>query len=133
LPLSIWRGPFVPWMIRGLDVVCLVFNEGYAASAGDAHVRRSLCAEALRLAGLVAELMPDEAEAVGLHALLLALDARRDARVDATGAVVLLDDHLLRRLGAREAAAGAYARAIGLTGNAAEFALLERRLAETRA
>jgi RNA polymerase sigma-70 factor, ECF subfamily len=75
-----------------LDVVYLVFNEGYAASAGDAHVRRSLCAEAIRLAAVVAELMPDEPEALGLHALLLAHDARRDARVDATGALVLLDD-----------------------------------------
>jgi RNA polymerase sigma-70 factor (ECF subfamily) len=75
-----------------LDAVCLVFNEGYAASAGDAHVRRSLCAEALRLAAVIAELMPDEPEALGLQALLLAHDARRDARVDAMGAVVLLED-----------------------------------------
>jgi RNA polymerase sigma-70 factor, ECF subfamily len=75
-----------------LDIVCLVFNEGYAASAGDAHVRRELCAEALRLSALLTELMPDEPEALGLHALLLALDARRDARVDATGALILLSD-----------------------------------------
>jgi RNA polymerase sigma-70 factor (ECF subfamily) len=75
-----------------LDVVCLVFNEGYAASAGDAHVRTSLCAEAIRLAATVAALMPDEGEALGLHALLLALDARRDARVDAGGGLVLLED-----------------------------------------
>jgi RNA polymerase sigma-70 factor, ECF subfamily len=75
-----------------LDVVYLVFNEGYAASTGDAHVRRSLCAEAIRLAALIAQLMPDEPEALGLQALLLAHDARRDARVDATGALVLLDD-----------------------------------------
>jgi RNA polymerase sigma-70 factor (ECF subfamily) len=51
-----------------LDVVCPVFNEGYAASSGDAHVRRSLCDEAVRLAGPVAELMPDEPEALALHA-----------------------------------------------------------------
>jgi RNA polymerase sigma-70 factor, ECF subfamily len=75
-----------------LDVVCLAFNEGYTASAGDAHVRRSLCAEAIRLAAVIAELMPDEPEALGLHALLLAHDARRDARVDPTGALVLLED-----------------------------------------
>jgi RNA polymerase sigma-70 factor (ECF subfamily) len=74
-----------------LDVVCLVFNEGYAASAGDAHVRRSLCAEAIRLAAIVAALMPDEGEALGLQALLLALDARRSTRVDAEGALVLLE------------------------------------------
>jgi RNA polymerase sigma-70 factor (ECF subfamily) len=75
-----------------LDVIYLVFNEGYAASVGDAHVRRSLCAEAIRLAGIVAELMPDEPEALGLLALLLAHDARRDARVDGQGALVLLPE-----------------------------------------
>jgi RNA polymerase sigma-70 factor (ECF subfamily) len=75
-----------------LDVVCLVFNEGYAASAGDTHVRRSLWAEAIRLSAVIVELMPDEPEALGLHALLLAHDARREARVDATGALVLMDE-----------------------------------------
>jgi RNA polymerase sigma-70 factor, ECF subfamily len=75
-----------------LDVICLVFNEGYAASAGDAHIRRSLCAEAIQLAAVVAALMPDEPEALGLHALLLAHDARREARVDAAGGLVLLED-----------------------------------------
>jgi RNA polymerase sigma-70 factor (ECF subfamily) len=228
-------------LAAALDVVYLVFNEGYAASAGDAHVRRSLCAEAIRLAAMIAELMPDEPEALGLQALLLAHDARRDARVDATGAIVLLDDQdrtrwraegiteatalaaralrlgppgryvlqaaiavehtaaptaagtrwdriaalydhlaalapdpvvelnraaaiaqtgdvagglaridalapaldgyqyfhaaradLLRRLGAHDAAADAYARALELAGNAAERAFLARRLAETR-
>jgi RNA polymerase sigma-70 factor, ECF subfamily len=75
-----------------LDVICLVFNEGYAASAGDAHIRSGLCAEALRLAAVVGELMPDEAEVLGLQALLLAHDARRAARVDPDGALVLLED-----------------------------------------
>jgi RNA polymerase sigma-70 factor (ECF subfamily) len=79
-------------LVAVLDVIYLVFNEGYAASAGDALVRRSLCAEALRLAAIVAELMPDEPEALGLLSLLLAHDARRDARVDETGALVLLPD-----------------------------------------
>jgi RNA polymerase sigma-70 factor, ECF subfamily len=74
-----------------LDVVYLVFNEGYAATAGDAHVRRSLCSEAIRLATMLATLMPDEPEALGLLALLLAHDARRETRVDAHGALVLLD------------------------------------------
>jgi RNA polymerase sigma-70 factor, ECF subfamily len=224
-----------------LDVVYLVFNEGYAASAGEALVRRSLCAEAIRLASMLARLMPDEPEALGLHSLLLAHDARREARVDAAGALVLLDDQdrtrwdrraigeatrlttralrlgppgryvlqaaiavehsaaptpahtrwdriagyydrlaaltpdpvvelnravaiaqagdvagglsrmdalapaldgyhyfhaaradLLGRLGAHDAAAGAYVRALDLAGNAAERAFLERRLAEAR-
>jgi RNA polymerase sigma-70 factor (ECF subfamily) len=75
-----------------LGVVYLVFSEGYAASAGDDHVRRSLCEEALRLAAVIAELMPDEPEALGLQALLLADHARRAARVDAGGALVLLAD-----------------------------------------
>jgi RNA polymerase sigma-70 factor (ECF subfamily) len=75
-----------------LDVIYLVFNEGYAASAGDAHVRQSLCAEAVRLAAIVAELMPDEPEALGLLALLLLQDSRRDARSGPEGELVLLED-----------------------------------------
>jgi RNA polymerase sigma-70 factor (ECF subfamily) len=75
-----------------LRVVYLVFNEGYAASSGDAHVRRDLCAEAIRLAKLLCVLMPDEPEALGLLALLLFHDSRRDARMDGTGDLVLLDD-----------------------------------------
>ena len=79
-------------LLAVLDVLYLIFNEGYAASAGEAHVRRSLCAEAIRLATVVAELMPDEPEALGLLALLLAHDARRDARVNDRGDLVLLAD-----------------------------------------
>jgi RNA polymerase sigma-70 factor (ECF subfamily) len=75
-----------------LDVVCLVFNEGYAASAGDLLIRRSLCAEAIRLAATIAALMADEPEALGLQALLLAHDARRAARVGEAGELVLLED-----------------------------------------
>ena len=74
-----------------LRVVYLVFNEGYAASAGDDLIRRDLCAEAIRLAKLLCVLMPDEPEALGLLALLLLQDSRRDARVDASGELVLLD------------------------------------------
>jgi RNA polymerase sigma-70 factor (ECF subfamily) len=75
-----------------LAVIYLVFNEGYAATAGDRLVQDELCAEALRLARVLAELMPDEPEALGLLALLLLQDSRRRARVDAAGDVVLLDD-----------------------------------------
>ena len=85
-----------------LDVVYLVFNEGYAASAGDAHVRGSLCAEAIRLAAMIADLMPDEPEALGLQALLVAQDARRDTRVDADGELVLLEEQDRARWDARE-------------------------------
>jgi RNA polymerase sigma-70 factor (ECF subfamily) len=79
-------------LLAVLRVLYLVFNEGYAASAGDALVRRDLCAEAIRLAKLVCVLMPDEAEALGLLSLLLLQDSRRDARVDAAGDLVLLDE-----------------------------------------
>jgi len=75
-----------------LRVLYLVFNEGYAASTGDALVRRDLCAEAIRLAKLLCVLMPDEPEAFGLLALLLLQDSRRDARVGSDGELVLLPD-----------------------------------------
>jgi RNA polymerase sigma-70 factor, ECF subfamily len=75
-----------------LAVVYLVFNEGYAASSGAALVRRELCAEAIRLGRLLVELMPGETEVRALLALMLLTDARRDARVDADGEMVLLED-----------------------------------------
>jgi RNA polymerase sigma-70 factor (ECF subfamily) len=93
IPFRVPRDEALPERLEAvLDVIYLVFNEGYAASAGDAHVRRALCAEAIRLAAIVAELMPDEPEALGLLALLRAHDARRDARVDENGALVLLPE-----------------------------------------
>ena len=75
-----------------LAVLYLIFNEGYAASAGDALVRRELCAEAIRLGRLLAELMPDEPEVTGLLALMLLIESRRAARTTADGALVLLAD-----------------------------------------
>ena len=75
-----------------LSVVYLVFNEGYAASSGDELVRADLCAEAIRLARLLAELMPDEAEVWGLLALLLLNESRRPARTAPDGSMVLLPD-----------------------------------------
>jgi RNA polymerase sigma-70 factor, ECF subfamily len=75
-----------------LAVVYLVFNEGYAATTGQALIRRELCAEAVRLGRALAELMPDEPEALGLLALMLLHDARRTARVSANGEPVLLAD-----------------------------------------
>ena len=73
-------------------VVYLVFNEGYAASEGPAHVRHDLCAEAVTLADLLVELSPEHGEAHGLLALLQLLDARRETRVDAEGLPLLLAD-----------------------------------------
>ena len=75
-----------------LHVLYLVFNEGYAASGGDALVRADLCVEAIRLAKLLCVLMPDEPEAFGLLALLLLQDSRRNARVGPDGELVLLPD-----------------------------------------
>jgi RNA polymerase sigma-70 factor (ECF subfamily) len=75
-----------------LAVIYLVFNEGYAATAGEELVRRELCAEAIRLGRLVVELMPDEPEAIGLLALMLLQDSRRDARTDASGNLVVLEE-----------------------------------------
>jgi RNA polymerase sigma-70 factor, ECF subfamily len=75
-----------------LAVLYLIFNEGYATSAGEALVRRELCAEAVRLGRVLADLMPDEGEALGLLALLLLHDARREGRVDLSGELVLLED-----------------------------------------
>jgi len=75
-----------------LRVLYLVFNEGYAASRGDALVRQELCAEAIRLARVLVTLMPDEPEALGLLALMLLHDARRDARKAEDGSLVLLED-----------------------------------------
>jgi RNA polymerase sigma-70 factor (ECF subfamily) len=75
-----------------LAVVYLVFTEGHTASAGDDLVRLDLCDEAIRLARLLASLLPDESEVLGLLALLLVTDARRSTRVDAAGELVLLAD-----------------------------------------
>ena len=75
-----------------LHVLYLVFNEGYASTAGETLIRRELCAEAIRLARIVAELLPGEPEALGLLALLLLQDARRAAREGPDGELIRLED-----------------------------------------
>jgi len=93
IPYRVPPAELLPERLAGvLHVLYLVFNEGYAASSGDALIRRELCAEAIRLTRVVVELLPDEPEARGLLALMLLHDARRDARVDESGRIVLLDD-----------------------------------------
>jgi RNA polymerase sigma-70 factor (ECF subfamily) len=73
-----------------LAVIYLIFNEGYTASSGDRLVREDLCAEAIRLARLTAELMPDEPEVMGLLGLLLLTESRRTARTGPDDDLVLL-------------------------------------------
>jgi RNA polymerase sigma-70 factor, ECF subfamily len=75
-----------------LAVLYLVFNEGYAATGGGEYVRRELCDEAIRLGKLLAVLMPDEPEALGLLALMLLHDSRRNARLSPDGELVLLHE-----------------------------------------
>jgi RNA polymerase sigma-70 factor, ECF subfamily len=75
-----------------LRVVYLVFNEGYAATSGDALVRREACAEAIRLGRLLLTLLPAASEVEGLLALMLLQDSRRAARLDAQGELVTLED-----------------------------------------
>jgi RNA polymerase sigma-70 factor (ECF subfamily) len=75
-----------------LRVLYLVFNEGYDASAGDRLIRGELSSEAIRLARVLASLMPDEPEVLGLLALMLFHDARRETRTGPDGELVLLDD-----------------------------------------
>jgi RNA polymerase sigma-70 factor (ECF subfamily) len=75
-----------------LAAIYLVFNEGYSATEGDSLLRPDLSSEAIRLARLLAQLLPDEPEALGVLALMLLHDARRDARVGADGALVPLEE-----------------------------------------
>ena len=73
-------------------MVYLLFNEGYSASGGEAHIRVPLCEEAIRLARLLLGLFPGEPEIMGLTALLLLQHARAPARLDAEGCIVLMED-----------------------------------------
>jgi len=93
IPYRVPPAHLLPERLGGvLAVVYLLFNEGYAATAGTDRIRQGLCAEAIRLARLLAALLPDEPEALGLLALLLFQNARRAARIDAAGDLVLLQD-----------------------------------------
>jgi RNA polymerase sigma-70 factor (ECF subfamily) len=93
IPFRVPEQDDLPARLAGvLAVLYLIFNEGYSASSGGDVIRVELCAEAIRLARLVADLLPAEQEARGLLALMLLIEARREARTDAEGDPVRLAD-----------------------------------------
>jgi RNA polymerase sigma-70 factor (ECF subfamily) len=93
IPYRVPKSADLPDRLRAvLAVVYLIFNEGYTASSGDRLVRDELSAEAIRLGRLLAELMPDEPEVLGLLALMLLVESRRGARTTPDGGLVLLAD-----------------------------------------
>jgi RNA polymerase sigma-70 factor, ECF subfamily len=93
IPYEVPADHNLPERLRSvLAVLYLVFNEGYASSSGGSLLRPDLCAEAIRLARVLVHLMPDEAEARGLLALVLLQHSRRDARIDAGGDLILLEE-----------------------------------------
>jgi RNA polymerase sigma-70 factor (ECF subfamily) len=93
IPYRVPQAEELPARLRGvLAVVYLIFNEGYMATGGDQAVRGELCDEAIRLGRVLVALLPDEPEALGLLALMLLIDARREARVGEDGELVLLSE-----------------------------------------
>jgi RNA polymerase sigma factor (sigma-70 family) len=136
VPFEIPRGAELgPRLGSVLDVIYLIFNEGYAATAGQDLMRPALCDEALRLGRVLAELAPEEPEALGLLALMELTAARAAARTDAAGEPVLLlaqnralwDQLLLRRGLAALARAEALGRAPGPFGLQAAIAACHAR------
>jgi RNA polymerase sigma-70 factor (ECF subfamily) len=93
IPYRVPDDSILPDRLDGvLTVIYLIFKEGYSASGGDDVIRRDLSTEAIRLGSVLAELMPDDPEVLGLLALMLLQDSRRDARQSADGLQVLLED-----------------------------------------
>ena len=138
------RAAGIPYQVPGADrlaerlegvlrVVYLVFTEGYAATSGDALVRRELCSEAVRLARLLRELMPGAPEVTGLLALLLLQDCRRAARLDAAGEIVTLEDQDRSRWDGSEIAEGQALAEEALRRGGAGFYALQAAIAALHA
>jgi RNA polymerase sigma-70 factor (ECF subfamily) len=107
IPYRVPPAAALPERLNGvLGVVYLLFNEGYAASAGEDLVRRDLSAEAIRLGRVLVSRLPDEPEAMGLLALMLLHDARRPARVSPSGSLVTLEEQDRSLWNAAEITAG---------------------------
>jgi RNA polymerase sigma-70 factor (ECF subfamily) len=93
IPYEVPPAQLLPERLASVQaVIYLIFNEGYTASAGDSLIRRDLCTEAIRLGRTLCELMPQESENLGLLALMLLHDSRRDARVNTQGELVPLEE-----------------------------------------
>src|SRR5262249_35183769 len=125
IPYQVPPDDLLPERLDGvLRTVYLVFNEGYAATSGDALVRRELCAEAIRLGRLLCELLSTCAEARALLALMLLHDSRRDARMSADGEITLLEAQDRRRWDRTQIHEGLTLLQEALrTGDASEYAL----------
>jgi RNA polymerase sigma-70 factor, ECF subfamily len=93
IPYEVPQATKLPERLASVQsVIYLIFNEGYSATAGDSLVRRDLASEAIRLARVLCQLMPCDAESLGLLALMLLHDSRRQARMDGAGNLVLLEE-----------------------------------------
>jgi RNA polymerase sigma-70 factor, ECF subfamily len=93
IPYQVPSAASLPERLAAVQAVLyLIFNEGYSASSGDNLIRRELCAEAIRLARTLVELMPDNPESMALLALMLLHDSRRDARSSPDGQLVTLEE-----------------------------------------
>jgi RNA polymerase sigma-70 factor, ECF subfamily len=130
IPYRVPPAHLLPERMSGvLAVLYLLFNEGYLATAGSELVRQRLCAEAIRLARALAGLMPDEAEAAALLALMLFHHARLSARSSATGGIVPLEEQDRSRWDPAEIAEAAQLLALARRRGGAEFYLLQAEIA----
>ncbi len=134
IPYEVPPRPLLGERLEGvLRVVYLVFNEGYAATAGQSLVRHELCAEAIRLARLLAALLPEEPEAAALLALTLLQDSRRAARQDPAGDLVTLEEQDRSLWDAAEAREGVALAERALRRGGAGFYALQAAIAALHA